>query len=270
LNLPPIPNENRRDEAQLYADFDSQLPQILGALFTAASATLARLGQTKLDGMPRMADFALWATAAESALGFQPGAFMDAYGGNRAEAVHETLEADPVGAALFGLMEQEKGYWEGNCSELLKRLEQDVEEGVRKSLAWPKSPRGLSSRLRRLVTFLRELGILIVFHPRSPKGRLVTITKGKGYSTVATVTTVTPLPGGSSCQSVTPDAPDDGLDSKMTEEAAREGQPSQEPAVGNSLEMGEDQPKMSVMTVVTVDSRSPLRPAHGIENGRVA
>ena len=34
-----------------------------------------------------MADFALWATAAEEALGFGSGAFMSAHSGNRAEAM---------------------------------------------------------------------------------------------------------------------------------------------------------------------------------------
>ncbi len=151
LNLPHIENEDRRDEAQLYADFERDLPQILGTLFTAVSAALARLAQTKLDNKPRMADFALWATAAEQELGFPSGAFMKAYLGNRAEAVQETLEADPLGAAVLGLMEklgnQEKApLWDGTCKELLSLLEQFVGDGI-KSRTWPKTPRALSAGL---------------------------------------------------------------------------------------------------------------------------
>ena len=123
LNLPHIGNEARRDERQLWADFERELPSILGALFTAVSCALARLPEVKLDSMPRMADFALWAVAAAPALGFTPEAFLAAYGGNRAEAVQETLAGDVVATAITALMESastdEAGAWQGTCKELL-------------------------------------------------------------------------------------------------------------------------------------------------------
>ena len=155
LNLPPIEENNRRDEAQLYAEFERDLPKILGAIFTAVSGALANLARIHLERKPRMADFALWATAAEQALGFDPGAFMAAYSGNREDAVQETLEADPVGAAIIALMESHKDqgkpeYWEGTCSELQRALETLVDDNTRKSRSWPKSPQAMSSRLRRL------------------------------------------------------------------------------------------------------------------------
>jgi hypothetical protein len=40
-----------------------------------------------------MADFALWATAVEPALGMEPGQFIEAYGGNRALLNETALEA---------------------------------------------------------------------------------------------------------------------------------------------------------------------------------
>ena len=42
------------------------------------------------------------------ALGFRSGGFMSAYAGNRAEAVQETLESDPVSAAIAALIDNEK------------------------------------------------------------------------------------------------------------------------------------------------------------------
>jgi len=253
LNLPSIPSESRKDEAQLLADFDRHLPQILGALFTAASAALARLPQTKLDGMPRMADFALWATAAEPALGFQPGAFMQAYGGNRAEAVHETVESDPVGVAILGWMAREES-WEGTCKQLLQRLEPDVAEGVRQSREWPKSPRALSSRLRRLVTFLRELGILITFHARGTNGqRPIAITR---YSTVTTATTVTPPTRCLPDQSVTPESASDGMSSEVADVPPTAERPPLETLSAKSFEERQNEEKVAVVTVVAVDSQT--------------
>jgi hypothetical protein len=63
LNLPRMANADRKDEAQLYRGFEQSFPKILGALFTAVSAALARIEQTTLDRKPRMADFALWANS---------------------------------------------------------------------------------------------------------------------------------------------------------------------------------------------------------------
>ncbi len=106
LHLPSIGARERVDEGSLYAGFERDLPQIFGALLTGLSGALSRLPQTTLVQKPRMADFALWVTAGEQALGFSEGDFMEADPGNREEAVRETLEADPVGAALLQTMNE--------------------------------------------------------------------------------------------------------------------------------------------------------------------
>jgi hypothetical protein len=162
----------------LYAEFERELPQILGALFTVVSGALANLENTKLDRMPRMGDFARWATAAEESLGLAPGGFMNALEDNRAEAIHEALDADPVGAGIVALMDGLAAksldeQWEGTCKDLLISLETYVDEGTRKSQSWPKHPRGMSGRLRRLASFLRESGIEIGFPVKGTKGRRV-------------------------------------------------------------------------------------------------
>ena len=194
LNLPPIEEHNRKDEAQLYTEFERDLPKILGALFTAVSCALANLPRTHLGKKPRMADFALWATAAEQALGFDSGTFIEAYSGNREEAVQETLEADPVGAAIIALMDRlrDQGnpeHCEGTCKELQQALEPFVDESTRKSRSWPKSPQAISGRLRRLATFLRESGIHITLPSKAGKGRrLLTIARIHA-ETIATLAT---------------------------------------------------------------------------------
>jgi hypothetical protein len=191
LNLPRIAETARRDEAELYEVYEREQPRILGALCTAVSAALARFPEIRLLRKPRMADFATWATAAELALGFQDGAFMNAYSGNRAEAVQETLDSDPVTAAIVLLIDglgEDK--WTGTAGDLLKNLEAAIEEPVKKSQAWPKTPRALSGRLRRLATFLRETGIEITFHEQKGTGgrRLLTILRMVADFTAPTAT----------------------------------------------------------------------------------
>src|SRR5262249_45303394 len=84
--LPAIPEDRRRAEAELFDAFHNLRPQILGALLDAVAVALHRLPSIKLPGLPRMADFALWATAAETAFGWPDGTFVEAYQGNRESA----------------------------------------------------------------------------------------------------------------------------------------------------------------------------------------
>jgi hypothetical protein len=99
LTLEPIPEERRRPEAELWAAFEAERPRILGVLLDALVEGLKRLPETRLEKLPRMADFALWATACETAL-WPAGTFWLAYCGNRDEAVEGVIDAP---AALAGL-----------------------------------------------------------------------------------------------------------------------------------------------------------------------
>ena len=108
-----------------------------------------------------MADFALWATACETAL-WPAGTFWSAYCGNRDEAVEGVIDADPIAAAVRVLMAT-RTVWTGQASDLLGALGEVVGERGVKSKIWPDSPRALSGRLRRAATFLRKIGIEISF-----------------------------------------------------------------------------------------------------------
>jgi hypothetical protein len=178
LTLEPIPEERRRPEQELWAAFEAERPRILGALLDAVAKGLAMLSQTRLDKLPRMADFALWATACETAL-WPAGAFWSAYCGNRDEAVEGVIEADPIAAAVRALMAA-RTEWTGTASELLGALAEIAGKRVAKAKTWPDSPRALAGRLRRAATFLRKVGIEIGFE-REGRGRtrIIHITTGR-------------------------------------------------------------------------------------------
>lgn len=161
LTLEPIPEERRRPEQELWAAFEAERPRLLGVLLDAVAKGLAELPRTKLDKLPRMADFALWATACETAL-WSSGTFWSAYCGNRDEAVDGVIDADPIAAAVRALM-QARTEWTGTASDLLGALAEMAGERVAKSKTWPDSPRALAGRLRRAATFLRKIGIDIGF-----------------------------------------------------------------------------------------------------------
>jgi len=175
LTLEPIPEERRRPEAELWAAFEAERPRILGVLLNAVVEGLKRLPETHLPKLPRMADFALWATACETAL-WPAGSFWSAYCGNLGEAVESVIDADPVAGALRAMMQSrtERTVWTGNATDLLGALGEVAGERVTKSKSWPDSPRALSGRLRRAATFLRKIGIDISFE-REGRARTRTI-----------------------------------------------------------------------------------------------
>ena len=112
----------RRLESELLAAFERERPRILGALLDAIATGLGQLATVRLERLPRMADFAKWAVACERAV-FDDGAFMEAYTGNRTEAVSAVIDASPVASAIRHLMESRPEPWEGTPGRALRRAE---------------------------------------------------------------------------------------------------------------------------------------------------
>jgi len=178
LTLEPIPEERRRPEQELWAAFEAERARILGALLDAAAKGLAMRPYTRLAKLPRMADFALWATACETAL-WPAGTFCAAYCGNRDEAVEGVIEADSIAAAVRALMAR-RTEWTGTASELPSALAEMAGERPAKSKTWPDSPRALAGHLRRAATFLRKVGIEISFERDGrSRTRIIRITTGE-------------------------------------------------------------------------------------------
>jgi hypothetical protein len=187
LMLAPIAERQRRPEHALWREFEFARPHILGALLDAAAHGLRMLPRVRLKPLPRMADFALWATACESA--FRPaGTVAAAYSNNRRNAIENIVDADPVAALVRELM-ADRAQWTGSASDLLQVGASRV--------GWPKSPRALAGRLRRAQTFLRTLGIEIVFGREGRFGtrtiRITAIDKDKLHDTVSTVSRVSDM-----------------------------------------------------------------------------
>jgi hypothetical protein len=168
VTLQPIEPKARRPESELWAAFEVARPEILGALLDAVSSALRHLPTTQLDGYERMADFALWVTAAEPGLGWDPGTFAAAYRANREGAVELTVENDPVACALRAMVEKRTEPFEGSASELLPELEGETTEKIRNSRVWPSNAAALATRLRRLAPVLRQVGIDVLMDQRAP------------------------------------------------------------------------------------------------------
>jgi len=172
-NLPTMPEEQRKEDARLNAESSEAQPRILGAPLDAVATALRNFSSVKVPRLPRMADFAKWVYAAESALPWTEGAFAKVYEANRQNIVSTSLESNPVASACLVLI-QKDGSWEGTATELLTKLTALVSEDTKRSPSWPKTAQGLSGQLRRCAPFLREEGIEVTFS-RDRRQRLVSI-----------------------------------------------------------------------------------------------
>src|SRR5262249_27991975 len=152
LILQNIPDHKRKDETGFWREFERAHPRILGALLDGVAHGLRQLPNTRLDRAPRMADFALWATACETAF-WDAGTFAKAYGQNRDEAVATVIEADLVATAVQKFMAErpdleeqptliaQRDIWRGTSSNLLGALKMAVGEDQAKQKEWPQNPR---------------------------------------------------------------------------------------------------------------------------------
>lgn len=175
VTLPRIADEDRRTAASFWSDFDAVAPAVLGALLDAVSASLGGHRSVRLRRLPRMADFAVWVTAAETALGWADGDFMAAYGRNRASAHDLALDS----ASIVPPLHQLPATWVGSAGELLEQLVSFAGERTAKRDDWPANPRALSGQLRRLAPDLRAVGIEVTFGQRTGQRRSITIVRAE-------------------------------------------------------------------------------------------
>jgi hypothetical protein len=193
LTLAPIEETQRRPESELWRAFEIERPRILAALLNAVVQGLRALDEVHLSRLPRMADFALWATACEPAL-WPAGTFARAYAANRRAAIENIIEADPVANRVRTMMAN-RTLWTGSASDLLRLCAETDRDGFANGTSWAKNPHALAGRLRRAQTFLRILGIEITFSREGRAGNRIIRVSTDAETTVRTVSIVGPVRG---------------------------------------------------------------------------
>ena len=181
ITLPVIGEDARRVEGDFWKDFDEAHPAILGGLLDTVSGALREVPNIELDRLPRMADFAMRAVAAETAQGWRPGTFVSAYSNNRAGANDAALESSPVATAVVNFMTP-LDVWTGTATELLSKLKGLVDEATARRRGWPVDGARLSAALRRTAPNLRSSGIDVQLD--TPSRRKVTIRKMRDFSVI--------------------------------------------------------------------------------------
>src|SRR6516164_2624195 len=135
----------------------------------------------------RMADFALWATACETAL-WPAGTFSHAYATNRKAAIEAIIDADPIAAWVRELM-SERSSWTGSAADLLQ-VSGERSSQTGHSSGRLQNPRALAGHLRRAQTFLRAIGIDVTFSREGRAGTRVIRIRRSVENNVSTVSSV--------------------------------------------------------------------------------
>ena len=160
LELDRVADETRKQENEILEQFEDMKPRLLGYILDILVESLQIKPTIRLKQLPRMADFALWGEAIARAMGYKDMEFINAYYSNIKLQAEETIETQPVAAAISKLME-DKEKWKGTATELLAEL---VVVAINSKIntndkSWPKAPNILSRRTNEVKTILKQVGI---------------------------------------------------------------------------------------------------------------
>jgi hypothetical protein len=217
VDLPRIPEEAYQSEQEFVRKYEIMRPLLLGALLEAVASALVNRSKVNLARLTRMADFAIWVSAAEPLFGRESGVFIKAYMKNRAAASELPLET-PLAEAIRKLVLP----WRGTATTLLESLESLVDERTQRQRSWPSNARSLSNALRRLAPNLRQVGVLVELGAREPGTgrRLITLSSKGSASSSQSSQAASQAPEAQPQQDVANNGPRDGCDARDDEAPA--------------------------------------------------
>ena len=166
-------------QKKLWREFESDHPLILGALLNVVASILKRLPEVETQELvlTRMADAAEWVIAAEPALGWKEGSFLELCEKNQEDAMRDVLDSDPIAAHLVSYMHGRTEWDAGGWALLLAELKLANQDCPHERY-WPNSGKGLQCRVTAIMEPLRQNGIEVETY-RDPKtnGTRVKLTK---------------------------------------------------------------------------------------------
>ncbi len=179
LRLQPMEEVKRRSEAEMWAEFNTDWPEILRGVFELIAKVLAKLPDAKVTHPARMIDFSRWLAAMELVDGAPAGIYQQEYVEALNEGQRESLQENVLASALLDtidhLTQDGTEHWVDTPAELLKVLSSRVSFATQRSRDWPANPIALSKRLQFLQAPFLTQGVEIEF--RRSKERLIGIKK---------------------------------------------------------------------------------------------
>ena len=147
VELDGIPEDRRRPEQAVMAQWRAMQPAVLGALLDLAADVLRVLPKVRAARLPRMADFARIVLAVDEVTG------SDGYARYRDQAARTAEAVAESDSVVIVVRDRVKTPWSGTATGLLQLLTPPAP-----AADWPDTPRALAGRLSRAAPVLRQLG----------------------------------------------------------------------------------------------------------------
>jgi hypothetical protein len=193
IRLAAIDEDNRREEKEIWKEFEELKPQLLAYIFDVLSKTLKIYKENsykfvKIEKLPRMASFVALCESISRAMGNPDDAFVQAYKKNTQTQTDAAVESDPIADYIIKMVadgEEKEGLgykFVGSYADLLRKLEEiATEEGGDSMINLLKQKYGgnnnsvLSRKLTILSNTLKARGIIKTDKPH-PKTRRKEVT----------------------------------------------------------------------------------------------
>lgn len=180
LEIERISEDKRLAEDELWQKFEAERPKILGGIFDILSRAMSLYGSDVPDKLPRMADFAKWGIAINSAIKQIDENwsvdFIKAYEENIELQNEEAIQANPVAVAAQMLV-KENIVWKGTATQLFNEFETSNDAEKRYltwHTMWPKDPSHIVRSLNRAEANLKRANISVE-HFRKGNEKLIRI-----------------------------------------------------------------------------------------------
>lgn len=161
LQMQVISPQQRKQDADMVAEFEADLPQIMRGLFNMIAKIFEQLPTVEVTNPERMISFSRWLAALEKVQQKPAGYFQKRYSKLLNQGQLDVLMDNPLASAIIEFAEQMDGNeWVGTPTELLDVLEMSiVSHRTSHSGAWPSNAIALSKRLIPIQAGLLTQGI---------------------------------------------------------------------------------------------------------------
>jgi energy-coupling factor transporter ATP-binding protein EcfA2 len=188
LPLERIEEEFRREEREIWDKFHEMKPKLLSAIFHVIHKAMLIHPTISLPTKPRMADFAVWASAVTKAMGQEINDFLDSIKENANRQNIEAIEESPLATTIKYFFEVKRGnILVGTPTKLRDLLCSLCEEAGIDKRTFPTSARSFGKLLSEIKPNLKAIGYSIEA-TRSGE-RIITITPKHSNSNVVNVET---------------------------------------------------------------------------------
>lgn len=152
FDLERVSGARRRDERELWHEFEVKKPLFMGAIFETLAHAMELYGNVRVTDSHRLADFHKWGVAISMALNHSQEEFEEALARNKERIHHTVVDANPVLQAVITFMNGREE-WDGRMLTLLDELKKINPTGL------PKDQRILSGEITKIEQNLNEAGI---------------------------------------------------------------------------------------------------------------